>query len=341
MSKHESWSCEFSSPYHVGDLRLFSISGHGPQPLIYPHFQARLDLSSMFTIWFPTDMGTAFFLRGIPRHSHPSKAYQCSSSRRSPHYRPPPLRNAPLQSRCFQISKPCRSPAKWMAQEYKQQGLVMAGDCIDCWAWLQLIKWYRNYSSDFRSPYDRAPLASPPHHATNWYKLYTRQRITNLKKTWRTMKNQIIISFKLVSPWSEPSFTLELLKLFKIFVNSELSVDCGIKHSESTKQNRPTQWAMVKPRRWPQRKLYKVWFPIIIIEHVTSLVIIWVAKNGARLPISSYIIYYIILHIPSIITIRPHSEEITSMTSTVERTEAREYPHQQHAPPERIYCHPA
>ena len=209
--------------------------------------------------------GNSILPTGIPRHSHPSKAYQCSSSRRSPHYRPPPPRNAPLQSRCFQISKPCRSPAKWMVQEYKQQGLVMAGDCIDCWAWLQLIKWYRNYSSDFRSPYDRAPLASPPHHATNWYKLYTRQRITNLKKN---MKNQIIISFKLVSPWSEPIFTLELLKLFKIFVNSELSVDCGIKHSESTKQNRPTQWAMVKPLRWPQRKLYKVWFPLVsYIEH--------------------------------------------------------------------------
>ncbi len=37
--------------------------------------------------------------------------------------------------------------------------------------------------------------------------------------------------------------TLELLKLFKILVKSELSVDCGIKHSESTKQKRPANVA--------------------------------------------------------------------------------------------------
>ena len=205
-----------SSPYHVGYLRLFSISGHGPQPLIYPHFQARLDLSSMFIIiWFPTNMETAFFLRGIPRHSHPSKAYQCSSSRRSPHYRPPPPRNAPLQSRCFQISKPCRSPAKWMVQEYqeyKQQGLVMAGDCIDCWAWLELMKWYRNYSlysSDLKNrPMTGLHLPTAPCNKLIHIK-YTRQRITHVKKheePWRTRWSCHSNSFhhdpSPSSPWS-------------------------------------------------------------------------------------------------------------------------------------------
>ena len=291
MSKDESWSCEFSSPYHVGDLRLFSISGHGPQPLIYPHFQARLDLSSMFTIWFPTNMETAFFLRGIPRHSHPSKAYQCSSSRRSPHYRPPPPRNAPLQSRCFQISKPCRSPAKWMVQEYKQQGLVMAGDCIDCWAWLQLIKWYRNYSSDFRSPYDRAPLASPPHHATNWYKLYTRQRITNLKKTWRTRLSFHSNSFhhdpSPSSPWSFWSCSKSLWT-----ANCQWTVASNTRSPPSRTDLPSEQWSNHSgDHRENYIKCGFHWFPILnIISHHLS------SKKWGE---ATYIILYHILHIPS------------------------------------------